>query len=238
MSQLDDSKWLVREGQKKAKKARTSGRMLRLPLGVQRYIKTRGTPQGVYELVRTVNANINYASGFVVGGSTVEGMSFSFTPQNVYITAGNNPLVFNQYSVPAASELAAIWNMCKIDKVEIIAHSSMEGSTNTQASQPLILCAFDDKDTNATADRLRQMNCKSWMPGSLANNQHKVIIRPKYQRLVYYNSVTSSYEPTQGYIVTDTDIPHYAYKMAMGVSGQQGTIFFTFKIHYKLKDLK
>lgn len=228
----------VSEDSRKSKKARRTGGMLRMPLGVQRYIKKRGTPDGVYELTRVVNANINYGAGFSVAGNQVEGLGISFTPQNVYIHAGNNPASYNTYSVPAASELAAIWNMVKIDKVEITIHNSNVGVSNTTASQPLILCAFDDKDTNSTADRLRQMNCSSWMPGSLSDNQWKVTIRPKYQRLVYYNAALSSYEPTQGYVVSDTDIPHYAYKLAMGVSGQSGTLFFNFKIHYKLKDLK
>lgn len=228
----------VSEDGRKAKKARRAGGMLRVPLGVQRYMKKRGTPDGVYEITRTVNANINYGAGFTVAGSVTEGLGISFTPQNVYIHSGNNSANYQTFAIPSASELAAIWNMVKIDKVEITIHNSNLGVANSANSQPLILLAFDDKDTNSTADRLRQMDCQNWMPGSLSDNQWKVTIRPKYQRLVYYNAVTSSYEPTQGYVVSDTDIPHYAYKLAMGVPGQQGSLFFNFKIHFKLKDLK
>lgn len=239
MSSQDDSKWLIRDAPRKAKKARGPGRMLRMPLGVQRYIKNRGTMDGVYEFTRTVNGRMDISnSGISIGAARYSAGTFVFTPQNIQLVsgvAGNT----NTYSIPNSAEFAALFDKIKIDKVEMTFFNAQTAASGLTSNQPnLLVFANDDNDTNANPDTIKQMDCKVWQPGFNAS-KCKMVCKPKYQRLVYYTSLVSSYEPTSGYVVSDTAIPHYGIKVGVDIINDIGyMVNWTAKVYFKCKEVK
>lgn len=239
MSSQDDSKWLIRDAPRKAKKARGPGRMLRMPLGLQRYVNKRGTMDGVYEFTRVVNGRLDITNaGISVGAARYVAATFVFTPQNIQLVsgvAGNT----NTYNIPNAAEFAALFDKMKIDKVEMVFHNAQSAGSGLSGAQPnYLVFATDDNDTAASVDSIKQMDCKVWQPGFNATSQ-KIICKPKYQRLVYYTSLLSSYEPTSGYVVSDTAIPHYGIKVGVDIINDIAYfVNWTAKIHFKCKEVK
>lgn len=210
----------------------------RVPLGLRRYLDVRGTPRGTYELTRTTVGYLDYTStGFTIGAaSTYIGASIVFSPTNTYIYSSPSGNSISMATVNAA-EIAALFEKIKIDKVEITMYSSVHGAANSSTQVPLILMAEDDNDTSVSPDQIKQMNMKAWQPGD-QNNTFKITVRPKYQRLVYYTALASSYEPCSGYVVAGTDIPHYGLKIGIEPLGAAGRIALTFKYFFKCKHLK
>lgn len=220
---------------KRARKAATAP--AKMSVGLRRYLDVRGTPRGTYEIVRTVTGYLDYGSnGWNIGAASYEAATWVFTPTSVtvYSSPSGNQATF---SVPAAAEIAALWDKVKIDKVECNFLSSGHGASNSTVQQPLIVFAFDDNDSVTSADQIKQMDCKHWMPGD-QNNPFKMTVRPCFQRIVYYTALVSSYEPSRGYVQSGTDIPHYALKMAMSPTGGIGRMDISFKFHFKCKELK
>jgi len=146
---------------KSYKKARTM--VKRLPMGLQRYLDSRGTPQGTYELVRTVTGNFDYASdGFQIGLARYFAGTFVFTPQTVILysgTAGNSVT----WNIVNASEIAALWDKIKLDRVDCTFITSGQGAANNTVQQPVLLFAEDDNDTVTSADQIKQMDCRTWV---------------------------------------------------------------------------
>lgn len=209
----------------------------KLPLGLQRYLDVRGTPAGTYELVRTVTGNFDYSSlGFTIGATQYLAGTFVFSPTTVVLYSGvaGNQITWN---IVNSAEIAALWDKVKIDKVECMFTTSGVGAANSTVQQPILLFAEDDNDSATSPDQIKQMDCKPWNPGD-QNNKFLLTVRPRYQRLVYYTSLLSSYEPTRGYVVSGTDIPHYGLKMGMDPVGGIGRLSFSFKIFFKCKELK
>lgn len=222
----------------KYKRQSTSSRSVpRMPVGLRRYIDTRGTPRGTYEVVRTVTGFIDISStGMNIGAASYVGGTFVWTPTNVTLYSG---IVGNvtAWNIPNAAEMAALWDKVKLDKVECLFTSSGIGASNSTVQQPLVLLVEDDNDTPTSPDQIKQMDCKVWQLGD-QNNPIKMTCRPKYQRIVYYTAATSSYEPTRGYVVSGTDIPHFGLKIGLDPTGGIGRISFSFKIFFKFKELK
>lgn len=223
---------------KKSYKKSKSMPAKKLSLGLRRYLDVRGTPQGTYELTRTTVGYIDYTStGFTIGAaSTYLAGVMVFGPNNTYFYSSPTGNQLSWATVNAA-EIAALWDKLKIDKVELMFTSSVHGQANTSTQQPLILFAEDDNDSSASPDQIKQMDMVAWQPGD-QNNPFKITVRPKYQRLVYYTSLLSSYEPTRGYVVAGTDIPHYGLKIGIEPLGAAGRICFTAKYFFKCKELK
>lgn len=219
------------------KRATTERGMPKVSLGLRRYLDVRGTPRGSYEIVRTVTGFIDISSnGFNIGAASYVGGTFVWTPTNVTLYSGvaGNATAWN---IPNAAEMAALWDKVKLDKVECIFTSSGQGSSNSTIQQPIILFVEDDNDSTTSPDAIKQMDCRIWQCGD-QNNPFKITCRPKYQRIVYYTSLTSSYEPTRGYVVSGTDIPHFGLKIGMDPTGGIGRISFSFKVFFKFKELK
>lgn len=229
---------LVPLSKPKAKKAR---RGLSMPLGLQRYINTRGTPKGTYELVRTVHGYFDHSpSGITIGAAAYEAGTFVIDPTTLTLfsgVAGNSAT----WSIPNSSELAALWDKVKIDKVEFTFYETTAAATNSGTAQlPMFVFAEDDNDRFCSLASVQQMDCKTWQPG-FNNSKMTIVTRPRYQRIVYYTSVTSSYEPTRGYVVSDTAIPHYGLKVAIAqtsAASNGGRVNFSAKVYFKLKELK
>lgn len=231
----------VTDDGRKAKKARRSNRMLRMPLGLQRYISTRGTPKGTYEVCRTVVGKFDYnnTGGIYIGSAYYQAGTFTISPQSVTLVSGvpGNTTVWN---IPNASELSALWDKVKIDKVEFTFSTGVIGASNNGTQPPLFVFASDDNDTNCSLDSICQIgDVRTWTPGNQSNGGvFKVTVRPKFQRLVYYSTLSDSYEATSGYVASNYDIPHYGLKMGINLSNAIGNINFSAKIYFKLRELK
>lgn len=210
------------------------------PLGLRRYLAVRGTPDGVYEVTRHVNAYVDVKNaGIQIGATFQEAATWVFYPGQIALINGIN---VSTWLVPQAAELSALWDKIKIDTVEMKVTSNVNGPAVTAyTTQPgLIFFAEDDNDSAATFSGIKQMECVSYMPGFNAQ-MLKMQVKPKYQRLVYYTAALSSYEPCRGYVVSGTDIPHYGIKMGTDTSvlaPGDHRLWFDFTIKFKLKELK
>jgi len=211
------------------KRSRTS-RAMSVPL--RRYMSVRGTPGGTYEFTRTVTGGLAITNtGFPIGIASYAAATWTVTPNNLYLTSGVAGNV-NTYVVPGAADFAALFDKIKIDKVEFTFSQSQTSAAN------LLMFAIDDNDTTTSPDQIRQMNCKTWQPGS-NTNVFKITFYPKYQRIVYYTSLLSSYEPASGYVVSGTDIPHYGLKMGIDLLANSASqLNFAAKIFFKCKEVK
>lgn len=222
--------------ERRSKKRARASRSMPVSMGLRRYLSVRGTPKGAYEFTRTVTGRLACTNqGITIGAAAYAAGTWTVSPQALRLVsgvAGNT----NTYNIVNAAEFAALFDKIKVDKVEFTFTSNMVGSSALIANQ--FIFAEDDNDTTTSPDQIRQMDCKVWQPGYNAT-QYKQTIRPKYQRLVYYTALASSYEPTQGYVVSDTDIPHYGLKMAVDtITDTSQLVNFTAKVYFKCKEIK
>lgn len=218
---------------------RGKSRQATVSRGLRMYLDTRGTPKGAYEVNRTVSGYLDtIASTFSIGAGNTEAMCFTVSPQNIYAIAGTG---LNSYAqtVPNASELAALFDKVKIHKVEWTFSCLNPGTLNSGTGNlPQILFASDDNDATCSTAQVQQMDTRVWQPGY--GRDFKITTYPKYQRLIYYTSLVSSYEPATGYVVSQTDIQHYGLKLAIAqnVGAISGRINWSAKIFFKFREIK
>lgn len=209
--------------------------------GLRRYLNLRGTPDGTYELNRHMFLQFDaLATGIPIGAGNYEAATFTFTPGTINLVSGiaGNTSTWN---IPNAAELAALWDKVKIDRVVMKFMTNVQGPTGASsgAVQSPIYFAEDDNDTAASLAQIQQMECTTWQPG-MNTSTFTIQLKPKYQRLVYYTSLISSYEPTRGYVVSGTEIPHYGLKIGVPLNAVAVgmRINVDVNIYYKLKELK
>jgi len=182
-------------------------------------------------------------AGFSINQTNTEGFGFVFYPdyvQAVSTTTGGT-LTSNVHNF---SELAALWDRIKIDKVEITVTNRCNdpsGSTSTNVSVPNIFYANDYSDVlnNSLNITLQQQGLKTWQ--AVSNKpEGKFTCYPHFQQLVYYSAVLpASYNPSTGFVVSNGSIPHYGARVAMDVIGVgNGGLYWMFNYHYSLKDVK
>lgn len=213
----------------------------RMAPSLRRYLNVRGTPDGTYEISRHMFIQFDcLATGIPIGAGNYEAATFMFTPSTINLVSGiaGNTSTWN---IPNAAEFAALWDKVKIDRVVMKFMTSVQGPTGASASavQSPLYFAEDDNDTAASLAQVQQMECSVWQPG-MNTSVFTIQLKPKYQRLVYYTALTSSYEPTRGYVVSGTDIPHYGLKVAVPLNAvaTQMRINCDVTVYYKLKQLK
>lgn len=215
------------------------------PLSLRRYLGSRGTPQGVYEITRNINTDIPIASGlFAQGAISGTGMAIVFGTQTTQ-TLINNTLV-NTANMPNAAELAAVWDDCKLDKVEVTLGFGGGASTNSTNQTPtMFLVGTDDNSAESTETIVQQLgDCKSWYASSANNSVFRITVKPKFQQLIYYTALTSGYQAKRGYNRSDYDIPHYALKIAIPqltngtAAALSGRLTISMKYFFKYKSLK
>lgn len=213
----------------------------RVPPSLRRYLSLRGTPDGTYEINRHVAFSFDVlGTGIPIGAGNYEAATFTISPGAINLVSGiaGNTSTFN---IPNSAELAALWDKVKIDKVLFTFTCVTQGPVpgNYATGQPLLYFAEDDNDTNASLAQIQQMECSVWQP-TANTSTYKIQIKPKYQRLVFYTAVVSSYEPTRGYVVSGTEIPHYGLKVGAYLNGGAAgmRINVDAQVFYKLKELK
>lgn len=230
------------------------------------YLRTRGTPAGVYEFTRTLNF------GLAVGdGSTAANpLGFNFPP-NTQLTSTNTgvlnfAMIFTPQdlscvnslgavypsgtiALPNAAEFAALFDEIMIDKVEVTMMGSFvqvnASGTNATICPAQILIATDDNSTDSSLSVLQQMgDCQIWHANNQTTSQKTVTIKPKFNTQIYYNTLASAYKPSRGYVQSSVAVPHYALLLNMRpnyTSGQQvpnGYVNFSVKYYLKCRNLK
>lgn len=217
--------------------------------GLKRYLANRGTPRGTYEITRWTSTNIPIiAAGFNVNGTVEQSFSCVFTPQSVifYNAAGTTTTFV--VAIPNAAELAALFDDVKLDKVEIYLSGGVNPSVNTTNAQvPQVFMCSDRNDRASSIDAIRQeSDCTVWDLNQPGGSRKKFTVKPYFQQVVQYGvaGTTSATQAQRGYVKSDIDIEHLAFKIALedstngSASDPLGRINLAFKYYFKFKQLR
>lgn len=228
---------------KRAMRSRSTsrGRAMSIARPLRSYA-ARGMYNGEYKLTRNVNQTISSAAGtgFIISGATTGGFFITVSPTAVTLWAN----VLNSVVVPFPniSEVSALFDTVKIDKLELTISaqgSDQAGTVGTVVPRIYIANDYTDGTTGTTLDQvLQQGGCRFL---NLSNDQGMAYhtCYPKHQRIIYYNAATSAYEPAVGFISSSVDVPHYGIRIATDASKLSSTGFqMNFKIFLSCKNVK
>jgi len=173
---------------------------------------------GEYKLTRTTNISYGATAGvgFSIGGASVPAFTIVYDPTG--LTCFASATNFQVVALPNISEIAALWDRVRIDKVEITfapTYQQSDGIASASSATPQLLVCNDTNDgaTGTTVSSIQQhAGCKHFA-GS--NSPWTWTVRPMHQRLLYYTPLLSSYEPAYGFVNSDTAIPHYGTKVGL-----------------------
>lgn len=231
-----------------------------------KYLRLRGTPYGVYEITRTLNFTLGIGDGtgtnapgfnFPPSGavgtavSSSENFCMIFTPQDCQLVS-NSGTVFTGGTIALqnASEIAAIWDEIKIDKVEVTLMGcfSQVNSTgnNAQIAPAQLYYATDDNSTDSSLSTIvQQTDCEVWYPNNAGGaSVRKITVKPKFNTQIYFNNLTSAYSANRGYVQTGISVPHYGLLIALKRNFTNppyypnGTLNVAVKYYFKCKSLK
>jgi len=178
------------------------------------------------------------SSGFTVGTAAFQAITLVVDPTAA--TFWGNIANSVTGALPNASELAALYDSMRIDKIEVTWSSTVQasGSTTTPVSAPkFIVCTDVNGSTSGTSNAaINQQNPKEYF--SIDGSSNKYTYRPKFQRLVYYTSLVSSYEPAVGFVNSDTAIPHYGMQIGIANVPTNCNVDFQVKYYMTLKHVK
>jgi len=223
-----------------AKRARSSSRSRMPARRIPRVLRYNGETK----LTRCINTSIPYtASGFGLGISFFPGVNFVFDPSGW--TIYGNSTTFLTTALPNAAEIAALYDTMRIDKVEIEWSGNSQASTTAtvQGSGIKFLVCNDSNDGIGAASlaEVQQQPNKAFL--DLSGRSHKWTCYPKFQRVVYQTLLVSNYEPTTGFVNSNSTIPHYGVKMVMTnlnsvAPATAGNIDFTVKYFMTVRNVK
>lgn len=225
-------------GRRSSKRGRSSARPRVVPRRVPRALRYNGENK----ITRTATTNLVYtSSGFSIGASFFQAVNLVFDPSS--FTIYGSALVSQSTPLTNAAEIAALYDLLRIDKVEITWSSSQQANVAGGAfnAAPKFLVCNDSNDGIGPAllSEIQQQPNKEFY--SVDGSSHKWTCHPKYQRIVYQTALVSSYEPTSGFINSNSTIPHFGVRMAIAnlasLSGS-GFVDFNVKFFFTLKDVK
>lgn len=230
----------------KNKRRRSRSMQPKLNAGLQRYLSTRGTPNGVHEFTRIAQWDFRVQpAGITVGTNTASGFQITFYPGSIQVY--NQATAPQSITIPGSGDLSALFDQIKIDKVEVrfINKNSTSPATGTVANNgttiDLDTCIdFNDPTVPTSNTTVTQYDtCKSDCLSQDGKHTQYVTLKPMFQTLVSYTTLTSSNLPQRGYLPAD-EIPHYGIKgWVNGQSGSQSsTMRMIFKVHYKCKNVR
>jgi len=195
---------------------------------------------GETRLTRTVYGRINLSTGgFEIGVSSFGAINIVYDIGGV--TCYGNASTSTRFDVPNSAEFAALYDLVKIDKVELTWSTNVQASGDAVAPRPPRFLICNDYNDGAGSVSLAdiQQHSDATAKFNADGTAMKWTVRPKYQRIVYYTSLTSSYEPTQGFVNCDTTIPHYGSKLGMlSQDFDNSSVDFMFKYFITLKNIK
>ena len=201
---------------------------------------------GEFKLSRMVNFDVSYTAnlGFAIAASVVPFVFFSFSAQGVTMWANTLNSAF--FPMSGITDIANLFERVKLDKVGFeFTWTSQDGQTAAinpgNTSGPRIMTAPDytDGTTGVTfAQTQQQGSVKFHAP--VGGKIGQVTVYPKFQRVVYFSPVLSSYEPATGYVEPSIDIPHYGLRLGVVNSGScgNGRLQFNIKLYFSCKNVK
>lgn len=207
-----------------------------------RLVIPRAIYNGEYKMTRIANGTLPSASGigFTIGGSSLPGFFITVSP--VGVTLWQNSLTYINYDFPNSAEVAALFDQTRIDKLEIeFSGGGSDQAPGVGVMMPRIYVAADytDGTTGTTLAQVLQQQGAKWLNCSNDNSIQKFTIYPKFQRQIYYTSLTTGYESSSGFIQSGIDVPHYGCRVAcdaakLASSGLQ----MSFKVFMTCKHVK
>jgi len=195
---------------------------------------------GETRLTRTVYGRVNLSSaGFEIGASSFGAVNIVYDVAGVTIYGNTTTSV--RFDVPNSAEFAALYDLVKIDKVELTWAASVQASSDAvayRAPRFLICNDFNDGATTVNLAEIQQ-HSDATSKFNADGTAHKWMVKPKYQRIVYYTALSSSYEPNNGFVNADTAIPHFGTKLGMiSQDFDNSSVDFMFKYFLTLKNIK
>lgn len=201
---------------------------------------------GENKITRTVTGVIPYNNtGFSVGAAFFQALNIVYDPTSV--TFYGSAVTSVSFPIPNAAEIAALYDQLKIDKVEITWSSTHIGTSNgaSSATAPKFLVCNDNNDGigSASLSEIQQQPNKEYY--DISGKSFKWTCgKPQFQRLIYQSGLVSNYEPTTGFVNSNSTIPHYGTKMAitnlssMTTPGSATSVDFNIKFFMTLKNVK
>ena len=183
-------------------------------------------------------------TGFNIGVNNYQGIFLTFSPQNVYIWGSTTN--FLQVPIPNASEIPALYDTLRIDKVEVSFSTNIDNQTSGSAGAlqiPRFIVAndFNDGTSGTTTSQVQQQD-GARMFTAQGPYPYKHTCYPKFQRIVYYSAAVSSYEPARGFVNSDVDIGHYGVRLAFDSPSNSvilaGILNIHTKFYFTMKNVK
>lgn len=206
------------------------------PLGLTRYLNTRGTPQGVHEFKKTAWAEFNVTTaGIQVPGGGVYQPDFviRFDLNNVVVIGAGSTTI----PVPGITELAALFDQIKLDKVVVRFRSrndSAPGAGGANAATFIGTCFDFNDDDVATSSTIREYsNFKDDCiePGG---REHIRTLKPCYlMRITDDDGIGVASQTKRGYVNSGSSCRHYGLKG--NITGPTGGNVLQLSVEYVYK---
>lgn len=203
---------------------------------------------GEARICRTAIASLPIGDkiGFNIGASNYAEVVLTYSPTG--FTVWGSSVNYITFGLPNAAEISGLWDRVKLDKVELTINGDsmdhMVGGLVQDHTTPELLIGNDVNgpalgSTTAVDMVLQESSCKKYKLNSNLP-EIKWTVRPKYQRLIQYTSINSSYEPATGFVQSDTDIPHYGTRIGIANTGYNGRarVSISAKFFFHCKNLK
>lgn len=232
----------VVRSRRSTKRTRSAPRVTRM--AVQRVSRSLRY-NGENKITRTVTGTIPYtAAGFGVGAAFFQALNIVYDPTSV--TFYGSAVTNVSFAIPNAAELAALYDQVKIDKVELTWSGTHIGTANlggTGAALKFLVCNDNNDGIGAASlTEIQQQPNKEYY--AIDGRSFKWnCSKPQYQRLVYQTGLVSNYEPTTGFVNSNSTIPHYGTKIVISNitsinPAQTGNVDFNIKFFLTLKNVK
>jgi len=224
-----------------SKRTRSSTRTTAVSRSVPRTLRYNGENK----ITRTIVGSIPYTqAGFALGATNFQAMSIVFDPTGVIFYG--SAVQSTAFALPNASEIAALYDLMRIDKVELVWSNNTaavsNGGTASNRAAKFLVCNDSNDGVGTTAlDQIQQQPNKTFYNTDGTENKWTCV--PKYSRVVYQTALVSNYEPTRGFVNANSTIPHFAIKMGISNLGSIATattetMDFTLKFFMTLKHVK
>jgi hypothetical protein len=181
-------------------------------------------------------------NGYLVqAGALDSSFGMYFTPQGWAVQSTSVRYFFQNW--PNYGELSSLYDLIKIDKVEVTFTIQANEPTVAAASPvttPVFYICSDPNEIldNSLANVQQGRGCK--MFHLTQDKDFTYTIKPTYNKIVQYTSVLNSYAPSTGYVQSNIDIPHYGIKVAVDepTTTQVHKLKMGVKVFMSLKDVK
>lgn len=185
----------------------------------------------------TISLATTAAAGWTIGASSFAALCAVFSPTEVSLYG--SAVGFLSQGLPNAAEIAALWDSVEIYKVEVTMdhyNDPSQGGNSTAMPRVAICNDYNDGSAGTTVDAILQhSDCKY-----TSSRSNKWTVYPKHQRVIYYNAVTSSYEPARGFVTAGVGIPHYGVHFGITevATIAAGRTTWNFKTFFRAKNTK